>query len=528
MDEQIQALIARLPLRNTAPETVLPEGSAEERGVRYHPGQTIADGYIVQEQIGEGGAQANIYLAQRQGTKCVIKVYRSDYHPDEELAELLKTHSCPYLTPLLEYGYAGEHFYEVYEYYEKGSLENRGSCNYAFLRDVVIPSVNEGLRFLHTLGKNGIVHGDLKPGNLFLSDDEKRVLIGDFGISSEMDGRGHAIGGACGTPEYAPRTVGFFGQARRSSAYDYGSFGLVLIRLATGHSLFEGLSLEGIAKMWDEGITVPRNMHERLHRLIEGLLLPEEKRFGYEEVQNWCKGEFISSGHESLYTPEDFDEHGKPESMIFGIFDRAVLMVGTPEELGDAIVAHWEQGKRLLRNESLFSFLRQFSAETEKQVREYSTISNRDHALFYSLYAIAPRENLIYQGQDFGTAEQFAEALVEGGTEAHREIIRGGLFRHFLSVRGYPEALLSFVDQLLSEKSCDRAFAPMVLFYSLSGREKRFYEIDGEKVYSVDDLVPHLAKRSPDEVEALTRDVRLLAWLYVIGYRDRILTFFSL
>ena len=529
MDEQIQALLDALPLRGTAPETVVSADADESGGALFRPGQTIANSFVVVNQIGDGSAQANIYVAQRAGRKCVVKVYHSNYHADEELSELLKNHGSPYVAQLLEYGYDGDRYYEVYEYYEKGSLEQRARCTLPFLRDVVIPSVNEGLHFLHTLGGNGIVHGDLKPGNLFLSGDESRVLIGDFGISTEMDDQGHAIGDLRGTPEYAPRTVGFFGQSTRTAAYDYGSFGLVLIRLATGHSLFEGLSLEAIARKWDEGITVPGNIDDRLRRLIEGLLQQDEgKRFGYEDVCQWCRGEYISSERVTLYRPEDFEEPEEAEPMIFGIFERQVVTVGTPGELGNAIAQHWEHGKRLLRDESFFVFLRQFSAELENTAREYSAMNDKDRALFYILYALSPRENLVFRGEDYGTAERFAEGLIDGGSDAQRELIRSGLFRHFLGVRGYPEELLSFVDQLSSLKTKDRAFAPLVLFYSLAGSERRYYELDGQKIYTVDELIAHISERSPDALEALTTDSRFLAWLYVIGYRDRVLQFFSL
>lgn len=264
-------------------ETMLDRSFDSKNGDRVilNPGQTIAKDYVVINQIGDGGAQASVYTARREGKQCAIKMYNRGYKPSEDFIKNLKGHACPYVANLLDYGYEDDTYYEIYEFYGNGTLEEKGKCSLTFIKDVVVPNMNEGLHFLHTFGGKGIVHGDIKPSNIFLSNDESHIVIGDFGISSYLDKKGRLIDEIKGTPEYAPRTVSFFGKTTKTPAYDYGALGLVLIKLATGHSLFEDLDMTTITQMWEDGIEVPENIDGRLRRLISGLLVEDEqKRFG--------------------------------------------------------------------------------------------------------------------------------------------------------------------------------------------------------------------------------------------------------
>ena len=54
------------------------------------------------------------------------------------------------------------------------------------LKNLVIPSVAEGLKALHDAG---ILHKDLKPGNMMIADDDRHIVLIDFGISSVTAGR---------------------------------------------------------------------------------------------------------------------------------------------------------------------------------------------------------------------------------------------------------------------------------------------------------------------------------------------------
>ncbi|MBI3994411.1 MAG: serine/threonine protein kinase, partial [Nitrospirae bacterium] len=97
--------------------------------------------------------------------------------------------------------------------------------------------IAEALAFAH---EHGIIHRDIKPGNIMISD-RKVVKVGDFGIAAAADEVSlTATGQVLGTPEYmAPEQAkgeSFDGRA------DLYALGLVMYKMLTGSSPYEGLS----------------------------------------------------------------------------------------------------------------------------------------------------------------------------------------------------------------------------------------------------------------------------------------------
>lgn len=520
--------ITRLTGSNVG-ETML-DPTAEERYSNdrtLKPGQTIAKDYVVVEQLGKGGTEATVYTARREGKQCVVKLYNKGHRPAQDFIRNLRGHSCPYVANLIDYGYESDTYYEIYEYYKNGTLEDKGKRTTAFIKDIFIPSINEGLHFLHTLSGTGIVHGDIKPSNIFISNDETHIVIGDFGISSYLNKAGKSIDEIKGTPEYAPRTVSFFGKATKTPAYDYGSLGLVLIKLATGHSLFEGLDMTAITNEWESGIQIPTNIESRLRRLIEGLLIEDEKlRFGYEEVKRWCEGEFLTIKENNLYTEDDFNDGEDPDPLIFGIFNERMVAVDSLKGLSDAIAEHWDHTKKQLKRTTFFEFIAQFSPEIEKDIREYGKLKDEDKAVFFTLYRLRENKNLIYKGINYGSAKDFVQRLNDNITADMQEIINNGLFEHFLKVIGCDPAKLEQTRRIMVLKNCDPDFVPRLLYYAFN--PERTYILNGKAISTIDEFIAEVVTMDLHELEKLTEDSRLMAWLYNIGYQDDILKLFEM
>ncbi len=123
--------------------------------------------------------------------------------------------------------------YLILEYIAGGTLADR-------LRSGPMPAatalrlVVDGAKGLGAAHAVGIVHRDVKPGNLFIAADG-RVQVGDFGIAQidDLSGRTHTMMGHPGTPLYmAPEQSSGTGYMR--PAADQYSLGLVLFEMLTG------------------------------------------------------------------------------------------------------------------------------------------------------------------------------------------------------------------------------------------------------------------------------------------------------
>jgi serine/threonine protein kinase/tetratricopeptide (TPR) repeat protein len=99
----------------------------------------------------------------------------------------------------------------------------------------IAKQVCEGLIEAHKLG---VVHRDLKPGNIMI-DKEGNVRIMDFGIASSLSTQGITGAGVMiGTPEYmSPEQVEAKEIDQRSDIY---SLGIMLYEMVTGRVPFEG------------------------------------------------------------------------------------------------------------------------------------------------------------------------------------------------------------------------------------------------------------------------------------------------
>ena len=148
--------------------------------------------------------------------------------------------------------------------------------------------VAQGLAAAHA---QGIIHRDVKPGNIMLVDDLPRVKITDFGLARvtvenvEMTSRGQAAG----TPGYmSPEQVRGEELDTRSDLF---ALGCVMYAMFSGHSPFQGRNVLEIARRID-GYDPPRlqeldkTVPEFVDTLVQRLLKkqPEERYQSAAEV----------------------------------------------------------------------------------------------------------------------------------------------------------------------------------------------------------------------------------------------------
>lgn len=137
------------------------------------------------------------------GGDTLIAQYREKFKKE---AECLSHLHHPNIVRVVEVFEANETVYYVMEFLEGGSLEQRINSSVAlderYALDLTL-QIGSAIDYLH---KHRLLHLDLKPGNVMLTDSGKAVLI-DFGLSKQYDMNGApesstTIGG--GTPGYSP------------------------------------------------------------------------------------------------------------------------------------------------------------------------------------------------------------------------------------------------------------------------------------------------------------------------------------
>ena len=206
--------------------------------------------YRLQDRLGEGGMGVVHLARDPEGRPVAVKVLHplgaDGVNARRRLArevETMRRVRSPYVAEVLDADVTGEYPYIVTRFVSGPTLDEmvrgRGPLSGQGLRRLAY-GMAEALAAIHAAG---VVHRDLKPGNVMLTDD--RPIVIDFGIAQSGDAtRLTQTGLVMGTPGYlAPEVI----EGESSSpASDVHSWGSTMVFAATGHLPFGGGSYETI------------------------------------------------------------------------------------------------------------------------------------------------------------------------------------------------------------------------------------------------------------------------------------------
>jgi predicted Ser/Thr protein kinase len=206
--------------------------------------------YRLQDRLGEGGMGVVHLARDPEGRPVAVKVLHplgtEGVNARRRLArevETMRRVRSPYVAEVLDADVTGELPYIVTRFVAGPTLDEmvrtRGPLSGSGLRRLA-HGMAEALAAIHAAG---VVHRDLKPGNVMLTDD--RPIVIDFGIAQAGDAtRLTQTGLVMGTPGYlAPEVIE--GEPA-SPASDVHSWGSTMAFAATGHLPFGGGSYETI------------------------------------------------------------------------------------------------------------------------------------------------------------------------------------------------------------------------------------------------------------------------------------------
>ncbi|NHC44440.1 serine/threonine-protein kinase [Motilibacter aurantiacus] len=206
--------------------------------------------YRLLGRVGEGGMGV-VHLALDPGGRAVaVKVLRPHLVGDPDgrhrlrrEAEALQRVVGPHVAEVVDVDVDGPTPYLAMRYVQGRSLPQHvtahGPLRGEALRELVV-----GLaRALVTIHSVGVVHRDLKPGNVLLADGSPVVV--DFGVALLADDiRLTSTGLLLGTPGYVAPEV--LGGLRATPASDVSSWGATVAYAATGRPPYGSGHLEGV------------------------------------------------------------------------------------------------------------------------------------------------------------------------------------------------------------------------------------------------------------------------------------------
>lgn len=160
--------------------------------------------------------------------------------------------------------------------------------------------ISAGMQHLH---QSGILHRDLKPGNIFISKDFV-AKVGDFGLSRHVTGPDLSASSLVGTPGYMAPEVSK--GIPYSYAADVWSFGSLLHELITGKHYYEDYSMpDQILTAVHQRNEVPRikcdvkGWSPPVLELVEKCCSPDpDSRPSFKTIRTILHGELQSSSGE--------------------------------------------------------------------------------------------------------------------------------------------------------------------------------------------------------------------------------------
>jgi eukaryotic-like serine/threonine-protein kinase len=246
------------------------------------PGQSLGDEYVAERVLGEGGMGIVVAARPRTGTRRVaVKILRRGLldgaealqrfeHEARTLASLRSEH----IVAILDLGELADGTpFMVMEYLDGADLGQLVAARGKPTIEQSVDWVTQAMTGLAEAHAHGLVHRDLKLGNLFLaraSDGTEIVKLLDFGIAKSMSG-GPALtkdGFFLGSPTtMSPEQL----QASRKldARTDIWALGAILYELIGGRAPFGGRSLEDQLRAILAGQRAP--LHELRPGLPQGL-----------------------------------------------------------------------------------------------------------------------------------------------------------------------------------------------------------------------------------------------------------------
>jgi eukaryotic-like serine/threonine-protein kinase len=270
--------------------------------------------YELLEQIGRGG-QGVVFRARQKSLNRTValkvislgqwasKAHVRRFRREAEAAAHLE-HPC--IVPIYEVGERDGSCYFSMKFVEGGQLDEAAKRKPMPVRRAA-ELIAKVARTVHYAHEHGILHRDIKPGNILLDANGEPHLT-DFGLARLVETESSVTQtlDVLGTPSYMAPEQAVGNNATVSSATDVYGLGAVLYQLLTGQPPFAGgTTYETIKLLEDTEPRPPRLLNPKVDRDVSTICLKclekdPKRRYSSalalaEDLERWLKHEPIAA-----------------------------------------------------------------------------------------------------------------------------------------------------------------------------------------------------------------------------------------
>jgi eukaryotic-like serine/threonine-protein kinase len=268
--------------------------------------------YPILREIGSG-ATSRVYLARDPfaDREVAIKVFLFDSHADPHSERMLHKAfvaeaslagklNHPHIVDILDAVVEPDHSYLVMEYVPGETLEAHADVSTLLPLNKVVEIIFKCIRALEYAFQHGVIHRDIKPGNILLSQYGE-TKVGDFGASFQQR-LGHEttqITGV-GSPAYmSPEQVRMEALTHQTDIY---SLGVTMYRLLTGRLPYQA-STQAALTYAILNVVPPRpaTLRPDLPQLLDQIVMKAIMKDPKERYKSWLDfGKDLSQAFVSL------------------------------------------------------------------------------------------------------------------------------------------------------------------------------------------------------------------------------------
>ncbi len=286
----------------------LPPVPGASRGRLQVPGKLGR--FELKQQLGAGSFGA-VYLAHdsRLGRDVALKVPHSAQPADSNRRFLAEARSAaklkhPGIITIYDSDIVDDSLYIACEYINGGDMAQIFKQKQTSLKQLVA-WLRDAARALAYAHAEGVIHRDVKPSNLLVSDT-KQVYVSDFGLARRVDDNSSltADGSVLGTPAYMAPEQAAGKRAAVGPASDQYSVGVMLYEVLTGRVPFRGNIQQILQKVVKDPPQSPRELNPQAPPDLEAVCLkalaknpahryPDLNAFA-DDLDCWLQGRPVS------------------------------------------------------------------------------------------------------------------------------------------------------------------------------------------------------------------------------------------